>query len=188
MKNVHRISRLDFKTVAIVLAVAHLCLPTMSSSEPNTVGETVLAAKSNNLRLAKIYLAASDYRRAIQACQQEINELPSPESYAFLTYVYHALDGHIEWLASKDDWGTIGQLSLSLATRGSFDLVDPPDIMPRMAKELLQEGLRQQFDMTAAMANRLNKQVVDKLWLDLADWKQSHPENWWAGVPPSWHW
>ena len=79
-------------------------------------GAQVSSAASATLQLplsrAKIYLAAGDYRRAIEACQIQINQSPSVESYVYLLYVYHALDGYAEWLAQRDEWVKVGQLSL----------------------------------------------------------------------------
>lgn len=140
------------------------------------------------LHRAKIYLAAGDYRRAVEACQLNIDQAPSVESYVYLIYVYHAIDKYIDWLAEQDKWGEVGRLSLSMINRGTMDLVDPPDMLARMAKELLQEGLRQQFDITAAMANRLDKTRVDELWLEKKAWEEAHPNTWWTGVPESWNW
>jgi hypothetical protein len=144
--------------------------------------------KRENLRLAKVYLAAGDFRRAVLACQQEINEAPSVESYVYLTYVYHSIDGYLQWLASKDEWNKVAQLSLGLTTRGTFDLVDPVDSMARMAKEMIGEGVRQQFDLTADMANRLDRSIVDRMWVEQTKWKEANPEQWWNGVPPEWNW
>ena len=42
---------------------------------------------------------------------------------------------------------------MSMVNRGTMDLVDPPDMLSRMAKEILKEGVRQQFDIAAGMAN-----------------------------------
>ena len=143
---------------------------------------------SSHLSRAKVYLAAGDYRRAVEACQRNIDENPAVESYVYLIYVYDAIDGYLESLAKQDNWGEVGRLSLSMVNRGTMDLVDPPDMLSRMAKEILQEGLRQQFDVTAGMANRLNKSRSDEMWLERTKWKEAHPENWWAGIPESWNW
>jgi tetratricopeptide (TPR) repeat protein len=143
---------------------------------------------NTHLSRAKVYLAAGDYRRAVEACQLNIDQNPSVESYVYLIYVYDAIDGYMEWLAKQDNWGEVGRLSLSMVNRGTMDLVDPPDMLSRMAKEILHEGLRQQFDITAGMANRLNKSRSDELWLERTEWKEAHPENWWAGIPESWKW
>ncbi|MDA0738929.1 MAG: hypothetical protein O2999_09545 [Nitrospirae bacterium] len=140
------------------------------------------------LHRAKIYLMAGDYRRAVEACQLQIDRSPSVESYVYLIYVYHAIDGYVEWLAKQDNWGEVGRLSLSMVNRGTMDLVDPPNMLSRMAKEILKEGLRQQFDVAAGMANRLNKSRADELWLERKAWEEAHPTNWWSGVPESWNW
>ena len=140
------------------------------------------------LARAKVYLAAGDYRRAVEACQMNIDQSPSVESYVYLIYVYHALDGYLEWLAQRDEWVKVGQLSLSMVHRGTLDLADPPNLLARMAKELLHEGIRQQYDVVAGMANRLDKARADQLWLEKQAWQRTHPDNWWAGVPEQWHW
>ena len=140
------------------------------------------------LARAKVYLAAGDYRRAVEACRTNIDQSPSVESYVYLLYVYHALDGYVEWLAQRDEWVKVGQVSLSMVHRGTMDLVDPPDMLARMAKELLHEGIRQQSDVVAGMANRLNKARVDQLWLEKQAWQRAHPDDWWAGVPEPWPW
>ncbi len=140
------------------------------------------------LARAKVYLAAGDYRRAVEACQMNVDQSPSVESYVHLIYVYHALDGYLEWLAKRDEWVKVGQLALSMVDRGTLDLVDPPGLLDRMAKELLHEGVRQQYDLVAGLANRLDKPRVNQLWLEVQAWKKTHPENWWAGVPEQWQW
>jgi len=156
-------------------------------------GSVVLAAgvqgqSSTPLHRAKIYLAAGDYRRAVEACQLNIDEIPSVESYVYLIYVYHAIDGYQEWLAQQDNWGDVGRLAQSMVNRGAMELVDPPNTLSRMAKEILHEGLRVQIDIVAGMANRLDKARVDELWLERKAWEEAHPETWWAGVPESWDW
>jgi tetratricopeptide (TPR) repeat protein len=143
---------------------------------------------NNHLQRAKIYLAAGDYRRAVEACQRNVDETPSVESYVYLIYVYHAIDGYQEWLAQQDKWGEVGRLAQSMVNRGAMELVDPPSTLSRMAKEILHEGLRVQFDIVAGMANRLDKARVDELWLERKAWEEAHPETWWAGVPESWNW
>lgn len=45
-----------------------------------------------DLAKANRFLAAGDYRRALEACQREIGEAPSAASYIHLTYVYQAID------------------------------------------------------------------------------------------------
>ncbi len=152
------------------------------------VGDGPRAASQPPLARAKVYLAAGDYRRAVEACQMNIDQSPSVESYVYLIYVYHALDGYLESLAERDEWVKVGQLSLSMVNRGTMDLVDPPDMLARMAKEILHEGIRQQYDVVAGMANRLDKSRADDLWLEVRAWEKSHPDNWWAGVPKPWQW
>ena len=140
------------------------------------------------LARAKVYLAAGDYRRAVEACQMNIDQSPSVESYVYLIYVYHALDGYLERLSKRDEWVKVGQLSLSMVNRGTMDLVDPSDLLARMAKELLHEGIRQQYDLVAGMANRLDRTRADEIWLEVRAWEKARPDNWWAGVPESWKW
>ncbi len=160
------------------------CLP----GAPALFADNAEQKSRHPLARAKVYLAAGDYRRAIEICQRHIDQSPSVESYVSLLYVYHALDGYVEWLARRDEWVKVGQLSLSLFTRGTEDLVDPPDMLPRMAKELLREGIRQHYDMVAGMANRLNKARADRLWLEVRAWQRARPDSWWAGVPEPWTW
>ena len=169
--------------VASLLALGW-CLP----GTPISLADSATPPSPPPLARAKVYLAAGDYRRAIEACQIQIDQSPSVESYVYLLYVYQALDGYAEWLAQRDEWVKVGQLSLSLFTRGTMDLVDPPDMMPRMARELLREGIRQHYDLVAGQANRLDKARADRLWLEMRTWTKAHPDNWWAGVPDAWPW
>ena len=157
------------------------------------VGSEVIAADGPSLfqaplQRAKIYLAAGDYRRAVEACVLNIDTNPSVESYVYLIYVYHAISGYQEWLAQHDRWSDVGRLGVSMVDRGTIELVDPPNTLSRMSKEILDEGLRVQFDVVAGMANRLDKSRVDELWLERKAWEEAHPESWWAGVPESWNW
>lgn len=142
----------------------------------------------SHLQRAEIYLAAGDYRRAIEACQAQIDAAPSVEHYVYLTYVYHALRGYLDYLAEHDDWLKVGHVYLNLVAEDPLDLVDPPSVLPRMATEMIHEGIRQQSDLSAAMANRLNKPATDRLWKQQAAWRQSHPEQWWQGIPDEWDW
>ena len=148
----------------------------------------VQADTFTDLQRAKIYLAAGDYRRAVEACQQHIEQTPSVESYVYLIYVYHALDGYVEWLDQQDNCGDVGRVAMSMVNRGTLDLVDPQDMLSRMAKEILKEGIRQQFDIVAGTANRLNKPRADEMWLERKAWQEAHPHDWWTGVPESWNW
>ena len=67
-----------------------------------------------------------------------------------------------------------------MVNRGTMDLVDPPDMLARMAKEILHEGIRQQYDVAAGMANRLDKTRADELWLEVRAWEKTRPDNWWG--------
>lgn len=169
--------------VGLVLVMTWMCLGISVAGASDDFGQV-----EGPLHRAKTYLMAGDYRRAVEACQLQIDRSPSVESYVYLIYVYHAIDGYVEWLAKQDNWGEVGRLSLSMVNRGTMDLVDPPNMLSRMAKEILKEGLRQQFDVTAGMANRLNKSRADELWLERKAWEEAHPTSWWSGVPESWNW
>ena len=142
----------------------------------------------SHLQRAKLYLAAGDYRRAMEACQQYLDNTPSVEGYVYLAYVYEAIDGYLDALAKRDEWVKVGQLSLNLTARDALDLIDPPNVLPRMAREIIHEGIRQQFDVTAAMANRIDKDQTDQLWAQQTAWRKAHPDGWWAGVPDAWGW
>ncbi|HZS11320.1 MAG TPA: hypothetical protein VFA38_03655 [Nitrospirales bacterium] len=143
---------------------------------------------SSNLARAKIFLAAADYRHAIDACLKEVVEAPSAKSYTALTYAYQALDGYLEHLAKQDKWMQVEHLYLNLAYQGPQDLTDPPDVLPRIAKELMQQSAQRQSDITAAMANRLDKTAVDTLWQQQTAWRKAHPDDWFLGVSPEWNW
>jgi len=140
------------------------------------------------LARAKIFVQAGDYRRAVEACQRHIDQHPSVEAYVYLAYVYQAIDGYLSFLAKKEDYVQVEQLSLNLTAREVIDIIDPPNVMPRMAQELIHEGLRQQFDIAASMANRLDRARTDELWLQQSAWRESQPDSWWAGVPSEWNW
>lgn len=169
--------------ISLVLVMTWMCLGISVAGASRDSGQA-----EGPLHRAKTYLMAGDYRRAVEACQLQIDRSPSVESYVYLIYVYHAIDGYVEWLAKQDNWGEVGRLSLSMVNRGTMDLVDPPNMLSRMAKEILKEGLRQQFDVAAGMANRLNKSRADELWLERKAWEEAHPTSWWSGVPESWNW
>jgi len=141
-----------------------------------------------NLARARIFLAAGDYRRAIEACREEVTEHPSARSYVYLTYVYHAVDAYLDALAKADRWVQVEQLSRSLAPGHPEELLDPSDILARISKELIQESARKQADLTAAMAERLDKGEVAHLWAQQKSWRLRLPDGWWFGVPPEWDW
>jgi len=135
-----------------------------------------------------MFLAAADYRRAIEACQREVQERPSAASYVYLTYVYHALDAYLEHLAKTDRWVSVEHVYLNLASNGVQDLVDQPTVLARIAKELIQGSAQQQADITAAMANRLDQPATARLWLQQTDWRKAKPDGWWAAPPDAWGW
>ena len=181
------------RVVKWVVLCSLLILPcTLSGTldTPNALAETEQIQKASKSPLARvnIFLQAGDYRRAVEACQRNIDNHPSVEAYVYLAYVYQAIDGYLAYLAKQEDYVKVGQLSLSLTAREMIDLIDPPNVMPRMAQELIHEGLRQQFDITASMANRLDRARTDELWMQQAAWRDSHPDSWWAGVPDAWQW
>ncbi|MDX1412497.1 MAG: hypothetical protein R3351_10090 [Nitrospirales bacterium] len=155
---------------------------------PPVFAQETQLSENRHLQKAKIYLEAGDFRRAIEACQRQIDHQPSVESYVFLAYVYEALDGYLGNLVKREDYVKVEQLSLNLTAREVIDLIDPPNVLPRMAQELIHEGVRQQFDITAAMANRLNKTRTEELWVQQTAWRVANPDNWWSGIPLDWKW
>ena len=154
-------------------------------------GETTQPAhprNHDNLKRAKVYLAAADYRRAVEACLREVDEAPSVESYVYLTYVYQALDGYLEYLAKEDKWVAVEQLYRSLLFGGPQDLADQPDVLARIAKEMIQQSAQQQSDVNAAMAAKLNADKVAQLWKQQTAWRQARRDDWFLGVPAEWQW
>jgi tetratricopeptide (TPR) repeat protein len=137
---------------------------------------------------AKVYLMAGDYRRAVETCQENIDRNPSVEAYVYLAYVYQAIDGYLGSLAKQEDYVKVEQLALNLTARDNLDLIDPPNVMPRMAQEIIHEGIRQQFDVTAAMANRLSRTRTDELWTQQTRWRELNSDSWWTGIPDEWQW
>ncbi len=142
----------------------------------------------SHLARAKVFLAAGDFRRALEACQREVADRPSVKSYVYLTYLYQAVDGYLDSLAKEDRWVAVEHLYLNLATGKPEDLLDPPDVLARIAKELIQAAAQKQSDVTAAMAARLDAATVAQLWQQQTAWRQSRPRDWWLGVPPEWGW
>ena len=160
---------------------ARLRAPVMANDEDRK-------GKPGYLRRAKVFLAAGDYRRALDACLFHLWEQPSVESYVYLTYVYHAIDGYMDHLAAKDRWVAVEHVFLNLAARGANDLIDPPDVLARMAKEIMHGALQKQADVTSAMAARLDREAVNRLWKEQTAWRNARPDDWWAGVPEAWAW
>jgi len=134
----------------------------------------------------RLYLLAGDYRRALETCEQAIQEHPSVEAYVRLTYVYQAIDAYLEQLSKDESWMAVEHLYLNLAYRHTEDLVDPPGGLARMAKEMIQTSVRQQSDVSAAMAVRLNKAASDRLWQEQTQWRLAHPTTWWQAFPDAW--
>lgn len=152
------------------------------------IGSKVVETGPANLHRAKVHLAAADYRRAIEACQQEVREHPSAKSYLYLTYVYQALDAYVDSLARTDRWVVVEQLALSLSPGRPEELMDSPDILARIAKELIQNSTRKQSDVVSAMAARLDAETVAVLWAQQKQWRKNKPDGWWLGVPVEWDW
>lgn len=142
----------------------------------------------SNLQRAKVFLAAADFRRAVEACRQEVQERPSAQSYLYLTYVYQALDAYVESLAKADQWVAMEHLYLNLTSGAPEDLVDPPNVLARMAKEMIRSAANQQADVTAELATRLDATIVARLWPQQTAWRKSKPDGWWLTIPPEWDW
>ncbi len=157
---------------------------------PNSMAKVTQFQADSKIELnrAKVFIQAGDYRRAVEACQRNIDQFPSVEAYVYLAYVYQAIDGYLANLVKQEDYVKVEQLSLNLTAREVIDIIDPPNVMPRMAQELIHEGLRQQFDITASMANRLDHARTDELWVQQANWRKAHPDSWWSGIPQEWQW
>lgn len=145
-------------------------------------------AHPTNLQRARIFLAAGDYRRAVEACRQEVQEHPSAESYLYLTYVYQALDAYVESLAKMDQWVAMEHLYLNLTSGSPEDLVDPPNVLARIAKEMIQSAAQQQADVTAELATRLDAAIVARVWPQQTAWRKINPNGWWFAPPPEWAW
>ncbi len=147
-----------------------------------------IGGQSTNLQRAKSFLAAGDFRRAVDACRREVNASPSARSYLYLTYVYQALDAYVEAMARTDQWVKVELLYVNLLGDRPDDLVDEPDVLARIAKEVIQSAVRRQADMTAAFASRLDGEAVSTLWAQQTNWRKNRPEDWWFGIPPEWSW
>ncbi len=167
------------------LTVALLCWLTLQWEVPVP---SQAAEPRTHLQRAAVFLKAGDYRQAVEACQAEVRETPSARSYVFLTYAYHALDGYLQHLATTDQWVRVEQLYLNLANGRIEDLLDPPDVLARIAKEVIQQAVQRQADVTAVMAARLDEALVKQLWQEQAAWRQAKPADWWSAVPSQWQW
>lgn len=176
------------REMMICLGVGVIVLGTLPLSNGWAQSDQIPVLPIQPLAHAKLYLMAGDYRRAVGACQENIDRNPSVEAYVYLAYVYEAIDGYLGSLAKQEDYVKVEQLALNLTARDILDLIDPPNVMPRMAQELIHEGIRQQFDVTAAMANRLSRTRTDELWAQQTRWRELKPDSWWTGVPDEWQW
>ena len=165
--------------LAVLFLVAGLS--TAEASDHSSPSPTL-----SGIERTSLYLLAGDYRRALEACEQGIQDRPSAEAYLHLTYVYQAIDAYLEQLSRDESWMAVEQLYLNLAYRHTEDLVDPPGGLARMAKEMIQTSVRQQADVSAAMAVRLNKAVSDRLWQEQTQWRNAHPATWWQAFPDAW--
>lgn len=134
----------------------------------------------------QLYLTAGDYRRALELVQRQIDDVPSAASYVRLTYVYQAIDAYLDYLSREERWTAVEQLHLNLAYRATEDLIDPPGGLTRMAKEMIQTSVRQQSDVSAAMAARIDKAEADRLWTEQTQWRVENPTAWWRDIPASW--
>lgn len=149
-------------------------------------GQVTTASQLSHGEKTNIYLMAGDYRRALEVCEQAIQEMPSAEAYLRLTYVYQAIDAYLDQLSQDESWMAVEQLYLNLAYRHTEDLVDPPGGLARMAKGMIQTSVRQQSDVSAAMAVRLDKAAADRLWQEQTQWRKAHPTTWWRAFPGVW--
>lgn len=154
-----------------------------ASAESGTVSAV---ATHSTLAKSNLFLAAGDYRRALEVCQRAIDDAPSAAHYIHLTYVYQAIDAYLEHLSQEERWMAVEHLYLNLAYRDTGDLIDPPGGLARMAKEMIQASVRQQSDVSAAMANRLDKAESDRLWVEQTQWRAANPKTWWQGMPAAW--
>lgn len=174
------------KSCVLLIGLFGLFLFTDQGTAAGETGGSPSATRHPTLVKVNLFLAAGDYRRALEVCQRQIDETPSAAGYIHLTYVYQAIDAYLEYLSREERWMAVEHLYLNLASRDTEDLVDPPGGLARMAKEMIQTSVRQQSDLSAAMANRLDKAESDRLWLEQTQWRTAHPTTWWQSVPPGW--
>ena len=176
---------MEHHTKSLVLA-GLLLLGGGASALAESGGPVVEGHSTTNIMRLHLYLAAGDYRRALEICQRDIDMAPSAASYIRLTYVYHAIDAYLEHLSQQERWMAVEHLYINLAYRDTEDLVDPPGGLARMAKEMIQTSVRQQSDVSAGMATRLDKVESDRLWTEQTEWRTNNPKTWWQGVPKTW--
>ncbi|MET0516151.1 MAG: hypothetical protein ABW047_12610 [Nitrospiraceae bacterium] len=171
-----------WKVINAVLTVGVLLMLGSMSASADEAGQ----ARYASLKRLATYLAATDYRRALEECQRELEADPSVEGYVHMTYVYHAIEAYLTFLERSEQWGAVEQLYLNLAHRDAQDLIDPPGGLARMAKETIQTSVQQQADLTAAMAARLDRVATERLWGQQRAWRAEHSEDWWTTVPEAW--
>jgi hypothetical protein len=148
--------------------------------------EPHLQTRHDTLKKVSTYMTAGDYRRALEECQRSLESSPSARGYVYLTYVYQAIDAYLTVLDRSEQWVAVEHLYLNLAYREAQDLIDPPGGLARMAKETIQISVRQQGDVTAAMATRLDREETGRLWMQQAAWRTDHPDEWWFSIPEVW--
>src|SRR5678816_1761580 len=109
----NRSSRMSASCPVFLWTIVLLCWPGCGA-----VSSTPDSTHPAHLQRARIFLAAGDFRRAVEACRQEVQEHPSARSYLYLTYVYQALDAYVESLAKADQWVAMEHLYLNLSSGG----------------------------------------------------------------------
>jgi len=179
-------TRLDRWNMNRIFAALGLVVVLVGSPAAEAYQQASQGTGVSHVEKTRLYLMAGDYRRALEACERVIQEMPSAEGYLHLTYVYQAIDAYLEQLSQGESWMAVEHLYLNLAYRHTEDLIDPPGGLARMAKEMIQTSVRQQSDVSAAMAVRLNKEKSDRLWQEQAQWRKAHPITWWREFPDSW--
>ena len=145
-------------------------------------GSRPLAASPTGQSLSR----GGDFRRAVEACRQEVWEHPSARSYLYLTYVSgtRCLCG----VAHKSDyWVGMEHLYLNLTSGSPEELLDPPNVLARMAKEMIQAATR------SRPTSRPSWQPGSiRLWLQWYGRNRLHgekrPDGWWFSVPAEWPW
>lgn len=172
----------------VYIAATYFALTAPCSAAPAQPNRSAAEMPASQGALDKIttYMAAGDYRRALMECQRFLEADPSVEGYVSLTYIYQAIDAYLTTLDQTEQWTAVEQLYLNLAYRDAQDLIDPPGGLARMAKEVIQISVRQQGDLAAAMATRLDREETARLWTQQTQWRADHPHDWWLGIPDAW--
>jgi len=94
----------------------------------------------------------------------------------------------VESLAKADQWVAMEHLYLNLVSGGAEELVDPSNVLARIAKEMIQSSAQQQADVAAEQATRVDRSAVARIWPQQTAWRKSKPDGWWLGIPPEWTW